>query len=46
MAERRRVTGAAAAQAPRVVMADRRQIELRPFDLESLLPPEHRARAI
>src|SRR5437667_4945884 len=31
---------------PRVVTADRRQIQLRPLDLESLLPPEHRARAI
>ena len=46
MAERRRVTGAMAAQPPRVVTADRQQIELRPFDLESLLAPEHRARAI
>lgn len=46
MAERRRVTGAAAAQPPRVVTAERQQIELRPFDLESLLAPEHRARAI
>jgi transposase len=46
MAERRRVTGAMAAQPPRVVTADRQQIELRPVDLESLLPPEHRARAI
>jgi transposase len=46
MAERRRVTGAMAAQPPRVVTADRQQLELRPVDLESLLPPEHRARAI
>jgi transposase len=29
-----------------VVTADRRQIQLRPVDLESLLPAEHRARAI
>jgi transposase len=46
MAERRRVTGAVVAEPARVVTADRQQIELRPFDLESLLPPEHRARAI
>jgi len=31
---------------PRLVVADRRQIELRPQDLESLLPPCHRARAV
>jgi transposase len=30
--------------APRVMTADRRQLEWRPCDLESLLPPEHRAR--
>jgi hypothetical protein len=29
-----------------VVTAERRRIELRPVDLDSLLPPEHRARAI
>ncbi|MEB2286153.1 MAG: IS5/IS1182 family transposase, partial [Myxococcales bacterium] len=29
-----------------MVTANRRQVELRPFDLESLLAPEHRARAI
>ncbi len=33
-------------QPPRLVEADRRQIELRSQDLESLLPPCHRARAI
>jgi transposase len=32
--------------APRLVVANRSQIELRPQDLESLLPPCHRARAI
>jgi len=31
---------------PRVVTAERRQVELRPCDLESLLAPTHRARAI
>ena len=31
---------------PRLVTADRSQIELRPLDLESLLPPLHRARAV
>lgn len=32
--------------APRLRRADRRQIELRPLDLESLLEPDHEARAI
>ncbi len=32
--------------APRVVTADRRQLAWRTCDLESLLPPEHRARLI
>ena len=32
--------------APRLVVPNRRQIELRPQDLESLLPPCHRARAV
>jgi transposase len=32
--------------APRLVVANRNQIELRPQDLESLLPPGHRARTI
>lgn len=32
--------------APRLVVPNRQQIELRPQDLESLLPPCHRARAI
>jgi transposase len=31
--------------APRVVRANRRQVELQERDLDSLLPPEHRARA-
>ncbi len=30
----------------RVVMSNRRQIELRPMDLESLLAPGHRARLV
>jgi hypothetical protein len=29
---------------PRLVTATRQQIELQPFDLESLLGPDHRAR--
>jgi transposase len=41
------VTGEAVERgAPRLRQADRQQIELRPFDLDSLLPPEHEARAI
>lgn len=32
--------------APRLRRANRSQIELRPLDLESLLPPDHEARAI
>src|SRR6185436_1104427 len=32
--------------APRVVRADRRQVLLRPTDLESLIPGDHRARAV
>jgi len=32
--------------APRLVVANRNQIELRPQDLESVLPPGHRARTI
>jgi len=32
--------------APRIVTANRQQLQLRPLDLESLLPPEHRARAV
>jgi transposase len=31
---------------PRIVTAERRQVELRPCDLESLLPADHRARSI
>ena len=31
---------------PRIQTADRRQIQLRPYDLESTLPEEHRARSI
>ena len=32
--------------APRVVTADRSQVELRSFDLDSLIPPQHRARLL
>ena len=32
--------------APRLVTADRRQLAWRTCDLESLLPPDHRARLI
>src|SRR5438552_959855 len=46
MADAERGWGAGAASPPRLVTANRQQIELRPFDLESLLAPEHRARAI
>lgn len=42
--EQRRAEAAAAPA--RVVRANRDQIELRPMDLDSLLPPLHRARAI
>jgi transposase len=46
MADAERGLGAGGASLPRLVTANRRQVELRPFDLESLLAPEHRARAI
>lgn len=42
--EQRRVQ--AQSQAPRLVEPDRQQIELRPQDLDSLLPPTHRARSV
>lgn len=44
----RRATRAAADQQakPRVVEARRDQLEMRPMDLESLLPAQHRARAL
>lgn len=32
--------------APRLVTADRKQIELRPYDLDSLIPEDHVARAL
>lgn len=32
--------------APRLVTADRSQIELRPFDLDSIIPQDHRARLL
>src|SRR6266702_3725705 len=34
------------ASPPRVIQARRDQLELQPVDLEALLPPEHRARAV
>src|SRR6266581_4839629 len=40
-AERNRPSGT-----PRIVTANRAQLQLRPLDLESLLPAEHRARAV
>lgn len=42
--EQRRVQ--AQSQAPRLVEPDRQQIELRPQDLDSLLPLAHRARSV
>ncbi len=33
-------------ETPRVLRPNREQLELRPTDLESLLPPDHRARAV
>jgi transposase len=41
-----RTTSAADRGAPRVLVANRRQVELRPCDLEALLPADHPARAI
>ena len=46
-AARKAERAAAARKAqPRLVEADRSQIELRPVDLESLIPSTHRARAV
>ena len=42
--EQRRIEAATAP--PRVVCADRSQVEWRPLDLESLVPPAHRARSV
>ena len=42
--EQRRVH--AQSQAPRLVEPDRKQIELRPHDLDSLLSLSHRARSV
>jgi hypothetical protein len=39
-------TAAAQQAEPRLVTVDRSQIELRPLDLESLIPSTHRARAV
>jgi transposase len=44
--ERGSTRGPVAAGAPRLITAERRQVTLQPCDLESLLAPEHRARAI
>ena len=37
---------ASVTDAPRVLRPDRTQLELRPVDLEGLLPPDHRARIV
>ena len=42
----RRRTARAGEGAPRVVSADRSQLELRPVDLDGLIPAGHRARAV
>jgi transposase len=39
-------TGGGSSTQPRLVTADRSQVELRPFDLEGLIPDGHRARLI
>jgi transposase len=41
-----RIAEASAEGAPRVLCADRRQLEWRAYDLEALLPEDHRARTI
>src|SRR5437867_9735483 len=46
MAEEAGAEGNRANGTPGLVTADRRQRQLRPLGLESLLPPEHRARAV
>lgn len=46
MADEAGVKEAQASGPPRIVTANRAQLQLRPLDLESLLPADHRARAI
>src|SRR5213594_3529517 len=46
MADEAGVEGSGARGAPRIVTANRAQLQLRPQDLESLLPADHRARAL
>lgn len=45
-AKREQRTARSKSESPRLVSADRSQIEFRPVDLESLLPRSHRARAV
>src|ERR1051325_2106233 len=45
-ARKARRLAAARKAKPRLVTADRKQIELRPLDLDSLIPSVHRARAV
>src|SRR5437773_7205878 len=46
MADEAGVEGSGARGAPRIVTANRAQLQLRPQDRESLLPADHRARAL
>src|SRR2546428_12683494 len=46
MADEAGVEGSGARGAPRIVTANRAQLQLRLQDLESLLPADHRARAL
>ena len=46
MAEDREEERGGVSDPPRLVTADRAQLQLRPTDLESLIPADHRARAI
>src|SRR5207247_784218 len=46
MADEAGVEGSGARGAPRIVTANRAQLQLRPQDLEWLLPADHRARAL
>src|SRR3989442_12692188 len=46
MADEAGVEGSGARGAPRIVTANRAQLQLRPQDLEPPLPADHRARAL
>src|SRR5947208_15729668 len=46
MADEAGVERTEASEPPRIVTANRAQVQLRPLDLESLLAADHRARAI